>query len=74
MNEMIVSAQGSQKQELQGQLDDLMAKLNENNQIMTKTYGFTLLRNYTMVVEKAHIYMYVTEEEAEAYEESVEEN
>lgn len=52
------------KAELKAQVDQIMAKLNENNQAMQKAYGFSLTRNYTMVIETAHIYMFVTDEEA----------
>jgi hypothetical protein len=50
---------------LQSELDLLQQKLNENNQLMFKTYGFSLNRNYVLTVEKAHIHMWVTEEEAQ---------
>lgn len=52
------------KADLKKQLDAVMAKLNENNDTMRKTYGFSLDRNYTLVIEKAHVYMFVSEEEA----------
>lgn len=52
------------KKELKTQLDGVLAKLNENNQKMIKAYGFSLERNYTLVIETAHIYMLVTDEEA----------
>jgi hypothetical protein len=52
-------------QKLQSELDSLQQKLNENNQLMFKTYGFSLNRNYVLTVEKAHIHMWVTEEEAQ---------
>ena len=45
-------------------IDDALKKLNGDNQTMFKTYGYSLLRNYTLVVEKAHIYMFVSDEEA----------
>mgnify|MGYP003960810681 CR=1 FL=1 len=51
---------------LKKQLADLQAKLNENNKLMFKTYGFTLNRNYVLTVEKAHVHMWVTAEEAAA--------
>jgi hypothetical protein len=54
----------AKKKELKGQLDALIAKLNENNEKMRKAYGFSLERNYTLEVEKAHVYMLVTDEEA----------
>ena len=31
---------------------------------MKKTYGFSIERNYTLVIETAHVYMFVTDEEA----------
>jgi hypothetical protein len=54
----------AKKKELKGQFDAVMAKLNENNDAMRKAYGFSLDRNYTLEIEKAHVYMLVTEEEA----------
>lgn len=54
----------AKKKELKAQLDALVAKLNENNDGMRKAYGFSLDRNYTLEIEKAHVYMLVTEEEA----------
>jgi len=51
---------------LRKQLQDLQAKLNENNQKMFSTYGFTLNRNYVLTVETAHVHMWVTAEEAAA--------
>jgi hypothetical protein len=54
----------AKKKSLQKDLDTLLAKLNENNLAMSKAYGFSLARNYTMEIEKSHIYMLVSEEEA----------
>lgn len=54
----------AKKTDLKGQLDALMAKLNENNDKMRKAYGFSLDRNYTLVIERAHVYLLATEEEA----------
>lgn len=54
----------SRKKELKEQLDALLAKLNDNNDKMRKAYGFSLDRTYTLVVETAHVYMFVTDEEA----------
>ena len=56
------------KKELQTQLDQILAKLNDNNEKMQKHYGFSLARNYTMEIETSHIYLHVTEEEAAAIE------
>lgn len=54
----------TKKKELKAKLDEAMKNLNENNQKMVKAYGFSLDRNYTMVIETAHVYMFVTDEEA----------
>ena len=54
---------------LETQLESLQNKLNENNQLMFKTYGFSLNRNYVLTVEKSHIFMWVSEEEAQAIKE-----
>ena len=51
---------------IQKQLDALQKKLNDNNQLMFKTYGFTLNRNYVLTVEKANVHMWVTQDEAQA--------
>lgn len=53
-----------QKGEYQKKRDELLAKLQQNNDSMVKNYGFSLTRNYTMEVERASIYMFVTDEEA----------
>jgi len=60
----------AKQKELKGRLETLMTKLNENNALMRKTYGFSLDRNYSVVIEKAHIYMVVTEEEAAQLEQA----
>lgn len=61
----------AKKAELSKALEELMTNLNNNNAQMAKTYGFSLNRNYTMVVEKAHIYMFVTDEEAAAIQQKI---
>ncbi len=58
----------AKKKELKTKLDELLAKLNENNQTMIKTYGFSLERSYTVAVEKADVYMLVSDEEAAKFE------
>ena len=54
---------------LQEEQERVLASLERNNQRMIETYGFTITRDYTVVVEKAHIYMLVTPEEARAINE-----
>ena len=69
LNSQIENASSpEEKQQFQQQLDTLMAKLNQNNQKMIKTYGFSLTRNYTVVVETAHVYMFVSDQEAVRYQ------
>jgi len=52
------------KKEIKAQIDQLLAKLNDNNAKMQKAYGFSLTRNYVVEIEKANIYLLVTDEEA----------
>ena len=58
----------AKKKEIKAKLDDLLAKLNENNQKMVQAYGFSLDRTYTLAVEKADVYMLVSDEEAVKFE------
>lgn len=60
----------AKKKELKTQLDAVLAKLNENNEKMRKTYGFSIDRNYSLVIETSHVYMFVTDEEAAKIEEA----
>ena len=62
------TATEAQKEAIQAEIDDIMLKLNENNDKMFKTYGFSLTRNYTISIAKANVYMLVSEEEYDTYE------
>ena len=66
LSKLEASESKDEKVQLKAQFDSLQKKLNENNQLMFKTYGFSLNRNYVLTVEKSHIHMWVTAEEAEA--------
>lgn len=61
------------KASLEAELEKAVDRLNSDNQKMVDAYGFSLTRRYEQVVEKSHIYMYVTEEEAEDFMKQVEE-
>jgi hypothetical protein len=63
----------TKKKAMQKELDELMAKLNQNNDIMIKTYGFSLTRDYTLEIEKSNIYLHATEEEAARFEKAAKE-
>ena len=63
-NQLEQEVDATARQNIQAQIDQALAKLNENNQKMLKTYGFSLTRNYMYVYEKAHVYMQVSGEEA----------
>lgn len=60
------------KAELQAVLEDAVKQINDNNRKMIENYGFSLNRNYVLVMEKTHIYMQVTEEEAQRIKEEME--
>ncbi|PTX94273.1 hypothetical protein [Opitutus sp. ER46] len=59
------------KAKMKSDFDAQLAKLNENNALMAKTYGFSLTRNYTMEIETANIYIQVSDEEAAKIEQAV---
>jgi len=70
LNNAIQTAQTDAARDgLQKELDQVMAKLNENNQKMLQAYGFTLTRSYTRVIETSSIFMQVSDEEAKQFEE-----
>ena len=71
LSKMEITKDKSEKAELNSQFAALQQKLNENNQLMFKTYGFSLNRNYVLTVEKSHIHMWVTKDEAEAISEKL---
>lgn len=52
------------KKDLQAKLDVAVEKLNKDNALMYKAYGFSILRNYSMEIESANIYLVLTDEEA----------
>ena len=55
------------KSKLNEELQKAVDRLNSDNKKMLEAYGFSLTRRYEQVVEKSHIYMYVTEDEAEEF-------
>lgn len=69
--EMEAAKSNSDKRRIQGEIDNATKKINEDNQKMFQAYGFTLNRNYTMVVEKSYVYMFVSPEEAKQIEENL---
>ena len=62
------TATDDQQDAIQAEIDDIMLKLNENNDKMFKTYGFSLTRNYTISIAKANVYMWVSDEEYNKFE------
>lgn len=64
----IQSVEGDElKASLEVELQKSVDRLNSDNQKMVDAYGFSLTRRYEQIVEKSHIYMYVTEDEAEDF-------
>jgi hypothetical protein len=54
-----------EKDAVQKKLDETLKSLNENNALMVKTYGFSLLRNYLIRFVKTRLYSPLTDEEYE---------
>jgi len=48
---------------LQTQLDAAVARLETNNRVMFKTYGYSILRNYVRIPEVSEVYIVLTEDE-----------
>ena len=46
-------------------LDEAVKKLDADNQLMAKTYGYSILRNYVRVPEKSEVFIVLTPEELE---------
>ena len=61
------------KAELEKKLGAAVSKTNKQNQQMVNAYGFSLQRNYILVIEKSHVYMRVTNEEAELVKKKLDE-
>lgn len=51
------------KKKLEDEFKKSEETLIKNNEEMTKTYGFSLVRNYVMEIEESKLFMAVTEEE-----------
>lgn len=52
-----------EKEALRKVLDDTNKSLEQNNTLMAKTYGFSLLRNYTVEIGKTRLFTPITDEE-----------
>jgi hypothetical protein len=66
MNEAVNAApEGAERDALKAKLDDAVKKLDADNQLMAKTYGYSILRNYVRVPEKSEVFIVLTPEELE---------
>jgi hypothetical protein len=66
MNEAVNAApEGAERTALKAKLDEAVKRLDTDNQLMAKTYGYSILRNYVRVPEKSEIFIVLTPEEIE---------
>lgn len=66
MNEAVNAApEGAERTALKAKLDEAVKRLDADNQLMAKTYGYSILRNYVRVPEKSEIFIVLTPEEIE---------
>ena len=66
MNEAANAApEGAARDALKAKLDEAVKKLDADNQLMAKTYGYSILRNYVRVPEKSEVFIVLTPEELE---------
>lgn len=63
-----------EKEALKKKFEEVSKSLEANNQLMAKTYGFSLTRNYLVQIVKTRLYMTVTDEEIKKIEEKAKEN
>jgi hypothetical protein len=63
LKKRVDEAKPEEKDALQKQLDEALKNLDSNNTIMTRTYGFSLLRNYVIFFAKTRLYTPLTDEE-----------
>lgn len=60
---MDAAADDKTHDELQTKLDAAVKKLDGDNSLMAKSYGYTILRNYVRIPEKSEIFIVMTPEE-----------
>ena len=66
MNEAMNAApEGAERDAMKAKLDEAVKKLDADNQLMAKTYGYSILRNYVRVPEKSEVFIVLAPEEAE---------
>jgi hypothetical protein len=63
LKKRVDEAKPEEKAALQAQLDEAIKSLDANNTIMTKTYGFSLLRNYVIFFAKTRLHTPLNDEE-----------
>jgi hypothetical protein len=63
LKKRVDEAKPEEKDALQKQLDEALKNLDSNNTIMTKTYGFSLLRSYVIFFAKTRLYTPLADEE-----------
>ncbi len=64
LNEVLQKADaGPARDQAQAQLDAAVKKLEVDNQTMSKTYGYSIMRNYVRVPDVSQILVVLTEEE-----------
>ena len=64
LNEALQKADaGTARDQAQAQLDAAVKKLEADNQTMSKTYGYSIMRNYVRVPDVSQILVVLTEEE-----------
>ncbi|MDR2674744.1 MAG: hypothetical protein LBC18_07730 [Opitutaceae bacterium] len=63
LKKRVDEAKPEEKDALQKQLDEALKNLDADNTVMTRTYGFSLLRNYVIFFAKTRLYTPLNDEE-----------
>lgn len=64
LNELLTATPaGADHDSIQARIDAAVKRLDTDNQMMAKTYGYSLLRNYVRVPERSEVFVVLTDEE-----------
>ncbi len=61
--EVKAAPEGKERDELQARVDAALTKLESDNALMAKSYGYSVLRNYVQIPERSEVHLVLTEEE-----------
>lgn len=61
--EVKAAPEGKERDQLQARVDAALTKLESDNALMAKSYGYSVLRNYVQIPERSEVHLVLTDEE-----------